>query len=90
MASEHYEIHDARFAGLVMVAPQLVVVGLLVNWGQDIAAAVVAALILGQLVLWYRFLGDPIKYATWFSGFGVTLYVSGMLASAIAVRGVVG
>ncbi len=80
----------ARFAGLVMVVPQVVVVVLLLNWEQSIAAGVVGGLILGQLALMQRFLGDPVKHATWFSGFGVTLYVSGMLASAIAVRGVAG
>jgi len=80
----------ARFAGLVMVAPQLVVAGLLVSWQQEVAAGIVALLVVGQLALMRRFLSDPIRHATWFSGFGVTLYVSGMLASAIAVRGVTG
>ncbi|MEO1201611.1 MAG: chlorophyll synthase ChlG [Pseudomonadota bacterium] len=80
----------ARFAGLVMIAPQVVVAGLLLSWGQQIAAIIIGGLIVGQLVLLRRFLSDPIKFATWFSGFGVTLYVSGMLASAIAVRGVAG
>ena len=40
-----------------------------------------------QAVLMSRFLRDPVRLATWYSGFGVTLYVLGMLASAIAVRG---
>ena len=80
----------ARFSGAVMVLPQFIVVALLAQWQQMIPAAVVAALALGQLVLMRRFLGDPVKHATWFSGFGVALYVSGMLVSAIAVRGVVG
>ena len=80
----------ARFAGMVMVVPQLVVVAMLVHWQQTVAAGVVALLVTGQLVLMRRFLKDPVQHAVWFSGFGVTLYVSGMLASAIAVRGVVG
>jgi chlorophyll synthase len=29
---------------------------------------------------------DPIKDAYWYSGFGVPLYVLGMMASAVAVR----
>ena len=41
-----------------------------------------------QLLLMIRFLRDPIRYAVWFSGFGVSLYVLGMLASAFAARNV--
>jgi chlorophyll synthase len=73
-----------------MVTPQLVVAGLLHSWQLDVAAGIVFLLVVGQLVLMKRFLSDPVRHATWFSGFGVTLYVSGMLASAIAIRGIAG
>jgi chlorophyll synthase len=33
-----------------------------------------------------RFLGDPRARAIWYSGFGVPLFVSGMLVSAFALR----
>jgi chlorophyll synthase len=33
-----------------------------------------------------RLLRDPIKDAYWYSGFGVPLYVLGMMASAVALR----
>ena len=33
-----------------------------------------------------RFLSDPEGRALWYSGFGVPLFVSGMMASAIALR----
>jgi chlorophyll synthase len=33
-----------------------------------------------------RFLKAPIERALWYSGFGVPLYVSGMMAAAVAVR----
>ena len=33
-----------------------------------------------------RLLSDPVQLATWYSGFGVTLYVLGMLVSAFALR----
>jgi chlorophyll/bacteriochlorophyll a synthase len=33
-----------------------------------------------------RFLENPIARATWLSGLGVTVYVSGMMISAFAVR----
>ena len=34
-----------------------------------------------------RFLAQPSERARWYSGFGVPLYVSGMLVSAFALRG---
>ena len=79
----------ARLACAVMALPQLIVTGLLLNWQAPVYAAIVGALVLLQGILMRRFLSDPVRFATWFSGFGVTLYVLGMLASAIAVRGVI-
>ncbi len=79
----------ARLACAVMALPQLAVVALLVAWQTPIAAGIIAALLAAQLVLMKRFLSDPTRWATWFSGFGVTLYVLGMLASAFAVRAVI-
>ncbi len=34
-----------------------------------------------------RFLREPVTRATWYSGLGVTVYVSGMMVAAFAVRG---
>ena len=76
----------ARFACLVMLLPQAVVAGLLVSWQQDLAATGVVIVILAQAALMLRFLRDPIRHATWYSATGVTLYVSGMLVSAFAIR----
>lgn len=78
----------ARVACVVMVAPQLVVVGLLLAWQLPLFAAIVAGLLVAQCALMPRFLGDPRRFATWYSGFGVTLYVLGMLAAAFALRGI--
>jgi chlorophyll synthase len=36
-----------------------------------------------------RFIDDPVARATWLSALGVTVYVSGMMVSAFAVRAVV-
>ncbi len=77
----------ARVACAVMVAPQLVVVGSLVAWSRPWHAAAVGALVLLQLVLMRRFLAAPRERALWYSGFGVPLYVSGMLVAAFALRG---
>jgi chlorophyll synthase len=76
----------AWVACVVMIVPQLVVVGLLFAWVQPVHAAAVAALAMVQMTLMVRFLEDPIGRATWLSAIGVTVYVSGMMVSAFAVR----
>jgi chlorophyll synthase len=76
----------ARFACVVMAAPQLVVIALLVSWGRPLHAAGVAALLLGQFVLMRRLLSDPRAQAPFYNATGTTLYVLGMLLSAFALR----
>ncbi len=76
----------ARWACLTMALPQVVVVGLLLAWGRPIHASIVTLLLGGQLLLMLRFLEKPTASAVWYSGFGVPLYVLGMLVSAFAVR----
>ena len=76
----------ARVACAVMLVPQLAVIALLVAWQLPIAALAVATLTLVQAAMMVRFLQQPIERATWYSALGVTLYVLGMLASAIGVR----
>lgn len=78
----------ARFACLVMAAPQVIVIGLLVAWGRPIHAAVVTGLLLGQFALMPRLLRDPRKEAAFYNATGTTLYVLGMLTSAFAMRAV--
>jgi len=80
----------ARLACIVMALPQLVVIALLVHWGQPIYAAIVAVLLAGQAACMVRLLVDPLRRAAWYNATGTTLYVLGMLASAIAVRGLDG
>jgi chlorophyll/bacteriochlorophyll a synthase len=81
----------ARIACAVMAAPQVIVVTLLlVGWERPWHAAAVAALLVVQLVLMARLLGDPKKLTPWYNATGTTLYVIGMLVSAFAVRGLSG
>jgi chlorophyll/bacteriochlorophyll a synthase len=79
----------AQVACVMMLIPQLVVVALLLSWGAAGHAAAIVALVFAQALLMWRFLAEPIKRATWYSGLGVTLYVIGMLVSAFAARGLV-
>jgi chlorophyll/bacteriochlorophyll a synthase len=77
----------AQFACAIMLVPQFVVIALLLSWSQAVPAAIVAVLVVGQALMMRRFLREPIAQAIWYSGFGVPLYVFGMMASAFAVRG---
>jgi chlorophyll synthase len=77
----------ARVASWAMALPQVVVIALLLHWGQPAHAAGVAALLVAQAGLMVWFCADPVKRALAYSGFGVPLYVSGMLISAFALRG---
>ncbi|WP_348752114.1 chlorophyll synthase ChlG [uncultured Aquincola sp.] len=80
----------AQVASGVMAAPQLVVIALLLSWQQPLHAAGVAALLLAQLLMMRRFIAQPLERALWYSGFGVPLYVLGMLVSAFALRAATG
>jgi chlorophyll synthase len=75
----------ARLACVVMAAPQVVVATLLFQWGHGFAALAVTLSLLAQLGLMTRLLRDPRRFAPWYNGTGVTLYVLGMLAAAIGL-----
>lgn len=79
----------AQVASAVMALPQLVVIALLASWGQGAHALAVAGLLAVQALMMRRFIAQPLQRALWYSGAGVPLYVSGMLVSAFALRGVV-
>jgi chlorophyll/bacteriochlorophyll a synthase len=76
----------ARTACVMMAAPQLVVIGLLLYWDAPLHAAGVGVLLMGQAVLMSWFLAKPVDRALYYSGFGVPLFVLGMLVSAFALR----
>lgn len=77
----------ARVACFVMLVPQTAVVGLLVLWDQNYHALAVFTLIAAQLWAMRVLMSDPKARAPWFNGTGVTLYVSGMMVTAFALRG---
>jgi chlorophyll synthase len=77
----------ARTACIFMLLPQFVVVGLLLQWSQPVHAAAVAALVVLQMRMMLRFIAAPRDKALWYSGFGVPLYVLGMMVTAFALRG---
>ena len=79
----------ARVACAIMIFSQLVVVALLLGWGKPLHATAIAALMAAQLVMMRRFLARVTERALWYSGFGVPLFVAGMMVSAFALRGLI-
>jgi chlorophyll synthase len=79
-------VRAARVACIVMALPQVVVIVCLASWGEPFHALGITALLVGQLLMMARFLRDPTARALWYSGFGVPLYVLGMLVAAFALR----
>ncbi len=81
------EQRAARVACWTMALSQVGVIALLIVWGQTAHALGIVALLAAQGVLMKRFLADVRGKALWYSGFGVPLFVAGMMVSAFALRG---
>lgn len=79
-----------QVACATMLVPQLAVIVLLLVWDCPWHAAGVALLVLAQLRMMQRFLASVCERALWYSGFGVPLFVAGMMISAFALRGLGG
>lgn len=76
----------ALLACWVMALPQVVVILLLWLWNAPVHAGLVAGILLAQIALMKRLLSDPRGRAPWYNATGITLYVSGMMVSAFALR----
>ncbi len=81
------EQRAARVACWTMALSQVGVIVLLLAWGQPWHALGIVALLAAQGLLMARFLADVRGKALWYSGFGVPLFVAGMMVSAFALRG---
>jgi len=81
------EERAAKLACVIMACPQVVVVGLLLGLQRPLFALAIAASLALQLVFMARLLGDPKRLAPWYNATGVTLYVLGMMATAVAISG---
>jgi chlorophyll synthase len=82
--------NSAALACVVMAAPQVIVVAMLSKQGRPIEAAIVFAVLLGQVALMPMLLRNPKKRAPLYNATGTTLYVSGMMTSAFALRALLG
>lgn len=76
----------AKIACTVMALPQLLVISLLIIWGRPLFALAVGVVLVLQFFAMRVLLRDPKGRAPWYNATGVTLYVSGMMISAFAIR----
>jgi chlorophyll/bacteriochlorophyll a synthase len=76
----------AKVACLFMLIPQMIVIGLHLSWGLPWFALACAGLLLIQAQLMRVFLRNPVEKALFYSGFGVPVFVLGMMLSAFALR----
>ncbi|MFN3280557.1 MAG: chlorophyll synthase ChlG [Tabrizicola sp.] len=77
----------AKIACTVMGMAQLLVIALLMIWGKPWHALAVLAVLLAQVAAMRVLFRDPKGKAPWYNGTGVVLYVTGMMISAFAIRG---
>lgn len=77
----------ALLACAVMALAQVAVIALLVSETLWLSAAIVALLLIVQLACMVRLVRDPAKLAPWYNATGVSLFVLGMLASALGLGG---
>ena len=77
----------ARLACTVMGLAQALVIALLLVWGAPWHALAVTALLGGQVWAMKTLLSDPKGRAPWYNATGIGMYVSGMMITAFALRG---
>ncbi len=76
----------AHVACWIMAVPQMIVIFLLIAWNRPLYAAAIVALLTFQFYMMNWFVAKPTDRALMYSGFGVPLFVAGMMVSAFAVR----
>ncbi|EEW26224.1 chlorophyll synthase ChlG [Rhodobacter ferrooxidans] len=77
----------AKIACTVMAMAQLLVIALLIIWGKPWHAGAVTLLLAGQVAAMRVLLRDPKGKAPWYNNTGIVMYVTGMMISAFALRG---
>ncbi len=70
---------------MTMGIAQLIVVVLLLVWGNLITAGIVLLLLTAQIIPFKRFINDPEANAVFFNGTAIALSVWGMLVAAIGI-----
>lgn len=78
----------ARLACGVMAIPQIGVIALLFSWGMPDRALIITGLLVLQFWAMGEMIQDPKAKAPWYNATGVLFYVSGMMVTAFALRGI--
>ena len=76
----------AKVACLIMLVPQVMVCIYLYSIDQTWNSLAILILIFFQMGLMKYFIDKPIDRALFYSGFGVPLFVSGMMIAAFGIR----
>jgi len=84
---QYGKVMAARLVVITMGLAQIGVIGLLLWWGNPIAAAVVGLLLAAQSIPNVRFIRDPEHNEVFFNATAIMLFVWGMLAAAIGLAG---
>ena len=69
-----------------MALAQIAVAALLLLWGQNLYAIAIALLTIAQIFAMRVLLRDPKGRAPWYNAVGVSMYVTGMMIAAFALR----
>lgn len=80
----------AKLAAAVMALAQLGVAGLLLLWDQPFYSIAITTLTISQIFAMRVLLRDPKGRAPWYNAVGVSMYVTGMMIAAFALRNVGG
>ncbi len=75
----------ARVACVVMLVPQVIVIAMLALGAHPVAALLVTGVAVAQVPLMRRLLQRPRELAPWYNQTGISLYVSGMMITAVAL-----
>ncbi|MBK5927772.1 chlorophyll synthase ChlG [Rhodobaculum claviforme] len=76
----------AKVACWVMIVPQLVVIALLFQWDRPWYGFFIVISVILQFYAMSVLLRDPKAKAPWYNATGVSLYVTGMMITAFALR----
>ena len=77
----------AKLACWVMALPQLVVIGLMFQWERPWFGLSILIVLIAQIAAMKVLLSDPKGRAPWYNATGISLYVTGMMIAAFALRG---
>lgn len=76
----------ARLACMIMVVPQAIVIVLLIIWDRPLFATAITLSLVAQVLAMRVLIRDPEGLAPWFNATGVSIYATGMMLTAIAIR----